>query len=136
MQETIDELKKLNEDTTQMYKEKLYKAENETETMKKDIESQKNRIYSAVDSVKSDLSMKISERDVVIEQLKSQLSITQAKNIPKQSQERHWVIESNLRDIISEQKQKLISEKAKKDKLEKEVEMYAEMLVRTKVCIT
>jgi hypothetical protein len=41
MQETINDLKKLNEETTDMYQTKLYNKENEIETMKKDIESQK-----------------------------------------------------------------------------------------------
>jgi hypothetical protein len=41
MQETINDLKKLNEETTDMYQTKLYHKENEIETMKKDIESQK-----------------------------------------------------------------------------------------------
>jgi len=133
MQNTIDELKKLNEETSQMYKSKLFLAENELETSKQDIESQKNRIYSAVNEVKSDLSSKISERDVVIEKLKNQLSINQTKGNKGHSQERHWVIESNLRDIISEHKQKLITEQTKRSQLEKDVEMFSEMLVKTKV---
>lgn len=136
MQETIDELRKFNEETTQMYKSKLFQAENELETVKKDIESQKNRIYTAVDSVKADLNLKISERDVVIEKMKSQISILQSKGKSNQSQERHWVIESNLRDIISEHKQKLIKEKTQREKVEKELEMYSEMLIKTKVIST
>ncbi|CAI2383418.1 unnamed protein product [Moneuplotes crassus] len=132
MQETIDELKKFNEETTQMYKSKLYQSENELETVKKDIESQKNRIYTAVDSVKADLNIKISERDVVIEKMKSQISILKSKGKSNQSQERHWVIESNLRDIISEHKQTLIKEKSQREKVEKELEMYSEMLIKTK----
>lgn len=133
MQETIDDLKKLNEETTQMYQTKLYQRENEIDTMKKDIESQKTRIYSAVNEIKAHMQGQISERDCAIEKLKSTISVNHAKNAPKQSQERHWVIEANLRDIISEHKQKLITEQTNRAKLEKEVEMYSEMLVKTKV---
>ncbi|CAI2383848.1 unnamed protein product [Moneuplotes crassus] len=132
MQETINELKKYNQETTQMYKSKLFQAENELEIVKKDIESQKNRIYTAVDSVKADLNLKISERDVVIEKMKNQISIMKSKQNSNQSQERHWVIESNLRDIISEHKQKLIQEKTQREKIEKELEMYSQMLIKIK----
>lgn len=131
MQETINDLKKLNEETIEMYQSKLCHKENEIETMKKDIESQKNRIYTAINDNKSSLNQQISERDIVIEKLKNQLMINKPKNA-SQPQEKHWIIESNLRDIISEQKQKLINEQTNRIKLEKEVEMYSEMLIKTK----
>jgi hypothetical protein len=55
-----------------------------------------------------------------------------SKKNANKPQEKQWVIESNLRDIISENKQKLIGEQTKRAKLEQEVDMYAEMLVKTK----
>jgi len=111
----------------------MEQKENEIESIKRDIESQKNRIYTAIDDNKSSMQAQISERDIVIEKLKTALTIEKTKATPKQSQERHWVIESNLRDIISEHKQKLIAEKGKNGTLEKEVNMYQELLVKTKV---
>lgn len=133
MSERIEELKKLNEETTNMYKNKAYQRDNELETVKKDIQSQKNRIYTAVDSVKAELGMKISERDIIIEKLKNRLNIKKSEDNPKKSKESHWIIETNLREIISEHKQKLIKEKTKREQLEKDVQTYAEMLVKTKV---
>jgi septal ring factor EnvC (AmiA/AmiB activator) len=68
--------------------------------MQRDIQSQKNRIYTAIEDTKSSLKKQICERDVVIERLKNALNAFQKKD-SKGTKERHWVIESNLRDIIS-----------------------------------
>jgi ElaB/YqjD/DUF883 family membrane-anchored ribosome-binding protein len=69
-QETINDLQKLNEETTEMYKNKLSKKENELEAVKKDLEASQDRIYMAVNDCKNDMKSEISNRDVEIEKLK------------------------------------------------------------------
>lgn len=133
LQDNIKDLQKLNTETAEMYKSQLHQKENELISLKQDLNAQRNRVYTAIEEVKSQLGQKIAERDIAIEQLKTALSKMHSKTTPAQSQEKHWVIEANLRDIISEHKQQLISYKAKLEKSEKELELFKELLVKTKV---
>ena len=133
LQDTIEDLKKLSNETVEMYKTQLYQKESEINSIKKDIESQKNRIYTAVNEIKSQMKEEIVKRDVAIEKMKSTIEISDAKGRSSMSTEKHWVIESNLRDIISELKQKLMNEQAKRERIEKDLEIYSELLVKTKV---
>lgn len=132
LQETIDDLRKLNQETVEMNRSLLAQKESEIAALKRDFESQ-SRMYSSFNETKFHMKEELSKKDLEIERLKSTIEINEARNAPAKPKECHWVIESNLRDIISEHKQKLITEKARREKLEHEVAMYSEMLVKTKV---
>lgn len=78
------------------------------------------------------LESNICEKDVQIESLENQINNFKARQNPSKAPEKHWVIESNLRDIISELKQKLLAETTKSTKLEQESAYKSEMLVKAK----
>ena len=79
------------------------------------------------------LEGQICEKEIKIESLTSQVQNYASKQNPGKAPEKHWVIESNLRDRISELKQKLLTETNKNSKLEQESIDKSELLVKAKV---